>query len=128
MKKTKAVRPVREIAILALLAFAALISYLLIYRDREGGTAVITVGQRIVAEVPLSRNGTYPVVDEDGHYLLTCIVSSGEIRVSESTCRDHICINQGSIHLTRETIVCLPNQVVVTIHSAGTDDLDGVVK
>ena len=128
MKKMWPFRPKREFAVLALLCLAALLSYLFLSLGDRGGVAVITVGQQVFAEVPLNRDGEYRVVDEGGTYLLTCIVKNGEIHVSSSTCRDHVCVHQGSIHLTRETIVCLPNQVVVSIRTSEADALDGVVR
>ena len=128
MKKMWPMRPKLEFAVLALLCLAALLSYLLINQGSRGGVAVITVGQQVFAEVPLALDGEYRVTDMDGAYLLTCIVADGAIQVSSSTCRDHICVRQGDIHLTREMIVCLPNQVVVSIRSSAADELDGVVK
>lgn len=43
------------------------------------------------------------------------IVKDGEIWCSEASCPDKICVHQGKKHLSSDTIVCIPNQMIVTI-------------
>ena len=43
------------------------------------------------------------------------IVKDGEIWCSEASCPDKVCVHQGKKHLNSDTIVCLPNQMIVTI-------------
>ena len=43
------------------------------------------------------------------------IVKDGEIWCSEASCPDKVCVHQGKKHLSSDTIVCLPNKMVVTI-------------
>jgi hypothetical protein len=42
-------------------------------------------------------------------------VKSGRIRVSESDCKNHVCMQEGWIMNPGQSIVCLPNHVVVEI-------------
>ena len=51
----------------------------------------------------------------DQHY----VVQDGEIWCSEASCPDKLCVKQGKKHLSTDTIVCLPNKMVVTV--TGTD-------
>ena len=44
----------------------------------------------------------------------------------DATCPDHICVNQKEISKTGETIVCLPNKVIVEIKGADSSELDAV--
>ncbi|QUL99412.1 MAG: NusG domain II-containing protein [Candidatus Fermentithermobacillus carboniphilus] len=37
------------------------------------------------------------------------------VKVSESPCENHICVNTGWISRPNEIIVCLPNEVVVRL-------------
>jgi hypothetical protein len=48
-------------------------------------------------------------------------VKSGRIRVSESDCKNHVCMEEGWIMNPGQSIVCLPNRVVVEI-PAGSGD------
>jgi hypothetical protein len=43
------------------------------------------------------------------------IIQDGAAFITEATCPDHLCISQGPISKSGQTIVCLPNRVVVTI-------------
>jgi hypothetical protein len=43
------------------------------------------------------------------------VIKGGKVHISEATCPDKICIHQGWIEHTGESIVCVPNHVIVTI-------------
>lgn len=42
-------------------------------------------------------------------------ISGGEVSVTEASCKNQVCVKHGSISHTGETIVCLPNRLVVRI-------------
>ena len=43
-------------------------------------------------------------------------------------CPDQICVSHRKISRDGESIICLPNQVVVTIQSSDSADIDGVAQ
>ena len=43
------------------------------------------------------------------------VIKDGQASVTEASCPDKICVNKGTISEQGETIVCLPNRVVVTV-------------
>ena len=43
------------------------------------------------------------------------IIENGTAYFSEASCPDKVCVHQGKKHLNSDTIVCLPNQMIVTI-------------
>ncbi|RQD73861.1 MAG: NusG domain II-containing protein [Candidatus Syntrophonatronum acetioxidans] len=51
-------------------------------------------------------------------------ISDGRVRVIHSACPDKICIYTGWVHRPNQTIVCLPNRVVVKIISEAQQDID----
>lgn len=130
MNKPEPFRLKRELALLGALLLAAGISYVLLNGKDAGGTAVVKLGQSVIREVPLAVDGSYSVTGADGSWLLTCVVKDGGIRVSESSCPDHLCVDMGTVSHAGETIVCLPNQVVITVRGGSSDPagLDGVVR
>lgn len=65
---------------------------------------------------------TIPIETEYGYNLIE--VGDNEIRVIEADCPDKIDVKQGSISRIGETIVCLPNKLVVEIK--GIDNVDGI--
>ena len=48
----------------------------------------------------------------------------GKAYLTSATCPDHLCVNQGKIDQSGETITCLPNRLTVTVYSAGTNDVE----
>ena len=65
---------------------------------------------------------TIPIESEYGYNLLE--IGDDEIRVIEADCPDKIDVKQGKISRIGETIVCLPNRMVVEIK--GVDTADGI--
>ena len=46
-------------------------------------------------------------------------ISGGKVSVTEASCQNQVCVKHGTISMTGETIVCLPNRLVVRIESKG---------
>ena len=65
---------------------------------------------------------TIPIETEFGYNLIE--IGDNEIRVIEADCPDKIDVKQGYISRIGETIVCLPNKMVVEIK--GVDNSDGI--
>ena len=47
-----------------------------------------------------------------------------KVRMESADCPDHLCVKKGEKSLTWQTIVCLPNEVVVEIIGASAGDVD----
>ena len=54
------------------------------------------------------------------------VIKNGIADMIEADCPDQICVNQKEISKTRETIVCLPNKVIVEVKGADSSELDAV--
>lgn len=52
----------------------------------------------------------------------TLVIKDGVAYVSESNCPDKICVNHGSISSEGETIICLPNKLVIEICKENADE------
>lgn len=69
---------------------------------------------------------TYEYVDKHGHE--NTVVREGLIvYMADANCTDLLCVQQGEITQVGETIVCLPNRVLVEIvaeHSDSDSDVD----
>ncbi|NLY44889.1 MAG: NusG domain II-containing protein [Tissierella sp.] len=65
---------------------------------------------------------TIPIETDHGYNLIE--VGDNEIRVIEASCPDQIDVKQGYISRIGETIVCLPNKMVIEIK--GIDTVDGI--
>lgn len=91
----------------------------------ESAMAVVTIDGKEYGAYPLSENRTETIKLSDGSYNVLKIFD-GYAEVTEASCRDQICVNHFRIHYSGETIVCLPNKVVVEIVGGEENDIDSV--
>lgn len=57
------------------------------------------------------------------------VLDKGFVYMEESDCKDKICIKKGKISKTGDSIICLPNRLIVKIVSYdSTNELDSVVR
>jgi len=75
--------------------------------------AQVTVGGEVYTLLPLDQPGRHEVAVGGERLILE--VEHGRVRVIESTCPDQICVGTGWIEHTREAIVCVPAQVLITV-------------
>ena len=114
------------------IAAAALIAAVPLVRSSDGAPRV-----RIIAQGELA--GIYPLdidneieIERDGHRNVV-VIKDNTVHMDYSDCKNQVCVNTGKISKPGETIVCLPNYVIVEIVSSeegGEDDeaIDAVVK
>lgn len=91
---------------------------------------VITVDGKIFKEVPLTKN-TYEKIDINTVYGKNeVIIEKGEVHMHESNCQDKICMKMGKISIPGDSIICLPNRVMVKIvaDKKSHDSLDLIIK
>lgn len=108
------------------LAVAASVAFLLLNGgEAEHPTARITLDGELVEEIDLTtvqEPYCFTVEGKNGR-TNTILVEPGRIRVSEASCPDQICVNQGFIADSTTPIVCLPNKLMIEIVGGG-DGLD----
>lgn len=64
-------------------------------------------------------------IDIDGHNKV--VIADGEVWMEEADCPDRLCVSQGKISRSGQTIICLPNKTMVTI-KGGKSEYDGVAQ
>ena len=97
-----------------LLIAAAVFGFNYVSHRTPADTAQISVDGKVVEILDLSKD-TELTVTSPGGGTNHLIVKDGEIWCSEASCPDKVCVHQGKKHLSSDTIVCLPNKMVVTI-------------
>ena len=55
-------------------------------------------------------------------------IKNGTVDMTTADCPDKLCVNQKSISKNGESIICLPNKVVVTIDSKEDSEFDAVAQ
>ena len=78
-------------------------------------TAAFVYGKNRAAQVALSTLTEEKKITIDGQYHLTVTLTKDGVSVTESDCPGQDCVHTGRITRAGQSIVCLPEQVVVTL-------------
>ncbi len=132
MKKTVSRENLTALILSAILVVIVILSFVLIFREKndDGRVVVVISCGKTVGEYSLDDIKEEKVIKvssgESGHYNIIRITGDG-VCVSESDCKGHDCVRMGTISHSGETIVCLPNRLIVTITSdRGSNEFDAV--
>ena len=107
----------RDIILIASILVVALAAFLFIELGKEAGArVVVAVEGHEIATYSLSENGEYSL--NGGTNILH--IEGGKAWLTEANCPDKLCVHQGKITMTGETITCLPNKLTVTVF--GTEE------
>lgn len=90
----------------------------------EGGLAVVTIDGEELMRLPLSEDSV--TLLGEGEHTNLLVISGGAASVTEASCPDHLCVRQGEARYDGETIVCLPNKLVVRITGGPENEVDAV--
>lgn len=85
------------------------------------GTVTVTVDGEVFGTYSLDEDQTIQINDTN---LLQ--ITDGTADMIDANCPDHTCVDQKAISKNKESIVCLPNKVVVEAHSSEEADIDAV--
>ena len=55
-------------------------------------------------------------------------ISGGTVKMDWADCPDQVCVNHRSISRNGESIICLPNRVVVSIENGESGEVDGIAR
>ncbi len=122
--------------IIGILIFAALsYCFLKLFVNDSADTVVITRDGQRYEEVFLCENRVIEIKNSKAETTNRLEIKDGYAKMIDSNCPDHLCEQQHKISKNKETIICLPNKVVVEVkagkHSKGLEenlDIDGVAK
>jgi len=112
----------------ALVATLAIVTALCFYGRRTGAPQTVTITHRgaLVQTIRLTGLTETKTVAIDGDYHLEIQVDSGGVCVVHSDCPGQDCVHTGRITRSGQSIVCLPEQVVIQL-TGGTSDADVVL-
>ena len=117
-----------DIILAAIIVAAAAIALALFFFTRSaGGYAVVLIDGVETARYSLSEDTEVTITTGDndvGYNVLK--IENGKASVTSASCPDGICVNHKAVEYNGETIVCLPNKVVIRIDSAHESGVDAV--
>ncbi len=93
---------------------------------KKGEYVVITVDGELYGRYSLSQSQEIDIV-ADGITKNLCVIKDGKADMVEADCPDKLCVHQRAVSKGGESIVCLPNRVVIAIEG-GTSEIDSIAK
>jgi hypothetical protein len=117
-----------DIKLIGSLSILILVVFIFFIMTKEQGNkeAVVYYKDDIILTIDLTKEETkeYIVKGTNGDVLI--VHDNGQIRVKEENSPRHLCSKQGFIKESYESIICLPNEIVIKIMAK--DNLDTIIK
>lgn len=111
----------KDLILISVILVIILVSFLVVNLLKEDGAYVIVrVDGQEVARYSLAENGQYEL--NGGTNILR--IENGKAFLTDANCPDHLCVKQGKIDESGETITCLPNRLTVTVYSSEKSDVE----
>ncbi len=85
---------------------------------------------KVIIKVNGAIQGVYSLSEDqeikinEGTNLLK--ISNGKADMVEADCPDQLCVHQKPVSMSRESIICLPNRIVVEVESKEESEYDAV--
>lgn len=123
-KKTKA----ELILVIGLVIVAGCIYLYLHYAGAAKGAKVqILVDGEVTQEYDLFSSQKVAIETENGGQNML-VIDNGECYLDDANCPDKLCVKQGVISKSGQSIICLPHKVVITIEGADEAEVDTIAK
>lgn len=107
--------------ILILIIILALPLFIL-NNKKSGNIALVYYESKVILKIDLNIDKEYNVEGLNGNVKI--VVKDSKIKVDEENSPKHLCSKKGYISREYETIICLPNKIIIKIEG---NKLDGVV-
>ena len=110
------------ILIIGLLVITMVIAMAVRFTQKTGKTVVVSVDGVEKYTFPLDEDIEFKIEGYEGgtNYL---VIKDGEAYLTEASCPDLLCVHMGKISSQGQSIICLPNRVVVEIRDDNENDL-----
>ena len=111
----------RDLILIGIIVVVIAAVCLTVFLTKEDGACVIV-------RIDGKQEATYSLL-EDGEYSLNdgtniLCIRDGKAFLTDANCPDQLCIKQGRIDQTGESITCLPNRLTVTVYGARDSEVD----
>lgn len=117
-----------DIVLIIIGLVAAVAAWMLINGPQKGiteGEVVVYKDGDVFRVLPLNTDETISIQDENGNMNVVG-VQGGKAAMLEANCPDQVCVRTRPAEKDGQSVVCLPNKVVVEVRSKKKDIIDGV--
>ena len=110
-----------------LVIFLAVISFFhginMLSRRNEAKTVIVSVDGEFYGTYSLNKNQEIKINDTN-----VLIIRDGCTYMKESTCSEQVCVKHKPISKNKETIICLPNKLIVELNGGDENAFDSITK
>ena len=89
------------------------------YPLAEDRTVIVPAPKQNAIDAPAADPGDTASAQYD--YYNVVVISGGTVSVTEASCKNQVCVKHGAISRPGESIVCLPNRMVVRIENSSEE-------
>lgn len=106
-----------DLLLLSLIFVAAIFGVVLTsFLRNDGKSVIVSVDGEVFGQYPLSLDAEIEIASgEDGNKKNILVISDGRAYVKDADCPNHDCVRARAISREGETIICIPNRVVVSV-------------
>lgn len=112
------------LVVIALAAFCGVSLYSAL--STKEPEAVVYLNGEEQGRYPLSEDATVELRQESGYNILK--IQDGKADITEASCPDKVCVNHRAVSKQGESLVCLPNKMVVEIENGEESEVDAAVR
>ncbi len=93
------------------------------FSQKDVGMVTVTVDGTVYGTYSLKKEQEIKIQDTN-----ILIIKEGQADMIEADCPDQVCVKHKAISKNRESIICLPNKVVVEVNGGEEAKLDSIAK
>ena len=119
-----------DIKLIVILCFMAIILFSVIAfsNKKTNKKALVYYDNNLIKTIDLNVDETVNYEVDGYNGKLKLVVQNGKIKVEEENSPLHLCSKQGFIDKTYESIICLPNKIVIKIVSDNKENYDTIIR
>ena len=106
----------------SLLLIISIAALAMLLSRTEGDTVTVTVDGQLFGEYSLNENKTVEIKSGNGYNIL--VIEDGRAIIASASCPDGICAAHRPVGHNGESIICLPNKVVVEVRAQDKNQPD----
>lgn len=116
-----------DVFMIIIICLVAAILIFLFNGENSGDYVKVTRYGEELGEYPLDIPHIEDIKNSDGIIINKLEIYGGKVGMIYADCPDKICLKQGEISFSNQTIVCLPNGVVIEVSKSRADEYDAIV-
>ncbi len=115
-----------DIILILVLITASVLLFVLKDNGKDGKLLKVRVNGSEICTLSLDEDTEYEIQGFISKNIL--IIENGRARMKEAGCPDKLCVKQGEISKSGESIICLPNRIIVSVEGGEESGIDATAK